>query len=347
MKYALEVNYMPSSENTRRYSYSFMGKEVVVYLGCGYARIEAERKTEYTFRKIATGKAIIFSDAIKKTMLLHYLVYSKALPMQQFSIWKGKRKKAYSSGDPDFSMVYSLGGNKLEPAFPNVWQDEETLFTILSTKKENQDSRFCSLVAIICAKSTCYEAERFIHLWMAFNGMYGFFSNLVKQSHNKKGKKLNIREGERLKWFLNANNLGNEHINRTNSNKIGTQITQLLKNYPIDSINWNYLSNHPTGIQLSNKIISTIEQIIERKYETTAYGYLLVDYAYYFRCNLIHASRPLPLFCYSNEHELKCLRMVNRLLEGYIEDNLCLWFKSSYIDDDLEPLANTISSNNS
>lgn len=334
MKYVLEINSASKSiERMKKYIYTYFEKCIVVYLDNEFARIEVNRETKYNFDEIASGKALIFSDAIKKAMLLHYLIYSRALHLSQLSIWRGTRKKEYFPGDAGFSVVYSLAGDNLWPCFPDAWQDDETLSVILSTKKNDQDSRFCSLVALICAKSTNYESERFIHLWMGFNGMYTYFSNLVQSKHKQ--------ERIQLEWFLNAHNWGKEHINRKYANEIGINITKILLNYSSDEIDWYYLNNDPRGIELSREIVSTVESIIKHKYETSAYGYLLVDYGYYFRCNLIHANKPLPLFCYSSEDELKCLHIVNHLLEEYIENNLCLWFKKSYLDDRLKPLAST------
>lgn len=338
MKYVVEINgVIDSLKDFERYHYTYVGKEVVIYLSNGVARIEATRKTTYSYHKIVSGKAVVFADAIKKAMLLHYLLYSRKLTMNKLIIQRGKNKKEYLSHEPDFNAIYSLGAEELNPLFPIEWKDEETLLTIISTKKEDQDARFSALVALICAKSTEYEAERFIHLWMSFNGMYGYFSKLVKD----KGRP---QEKEQLRWILTAQTWGTEHLESKYSNRIGLQITKLLKQYKSEKINWKYLNYDPVGIQLGKDIIKAIEEILGKKYDTSAYGYLLVDYAYYFRCNLIHANKPLPLFSYANEHELKCLRMVNRLLEDYLENNLCLWFKSSYIDKEIKPLANKIAS---
>ena len=62
---------------------------------------------------------------------------------------------------------------------PSNFIEQKTVEGILSKTKTTYDSRIASLYALICSKSKHYEAERFIYLWMAFNGMYGYFFSFL------------------------------------------------------------------------------------------------------------------------------------------------------------------------
>ena len=49
---------------------------------------------------------------------------------------------------------------------------------------------------------------------------------------------------------------------------------------------------------------------------------LLTDFSYYLRCKLFHANRPVELFSFSDDLEIKVLRIVNGLLEEFLDANL-------------------------
>lgn len=339
MKYELSINQTPRSK-LDQYKFLYRQKEVTIYITDGYVRITAERKTKYTIPQIASGKVELFSQATKNAMLLHYLRYSKSLIVQQLCVQKGSKKIIFTQDSPDFSKIYTLGADQLSPPFLSKWDNNVVLEEIISYTKGTQDSRYSALIALICAKSTSYAAEKFIHLWMSFNGMYSYFSKLVANKCKK--KKERICEHEKLRQILISQEIGREHLCSNHITAIGFNTTKILKNFDTELIDREYLSNNPKGQELAKLLIEMIEGTLSRQYLTTAYGYLLVDYAYYFRCNLIHADKPLPLFCYESDHEIKCLQMVNRLLEEYITENLPLWFDPEYIRGTLIPLADTI-----
>ncbi len=60
------------------------------------------------------------------------------------------------------------------------------------------------------------------------------------------------------------------------------------------------------------------------------YASLLLYLSYKMRCKYFHAEKALPLICFVNEHPLPVLRVLNVILEDYLDENLHRWF-----DDDL------------
>ena len=54
----------------------------------------------------------------------------------------------------------------------------------------------------------------------------------------------------------------------------------------------------------------------------SAYGYLLTQLSYYFRCKIVHGSKPMLLFAYADDSELHCLQILNELLEKFIDEYL-------------------------
>ncbi len=333
IRYVIEIN--NSEQPYFEYHYSYMNKDVQLCVSENYVLISMVRGTNHSVKKIKSGRAIVLVDALKKAMLVHLILYSRPLQIDTFTVTKNKMRIDI---DPAcvLRQTVSIVNGDLSPANVYAWKNKDVIETILNTKVADSDSRMAALYAYLCAKSKCYEYERFVNLWIAFNGMYGYMSKLVvKEQHISK----RVFEADQLKYMLSATTCGDDHVPRNDSGKIGTAITKLLRTVDVDTITKKSVA---AGTDLSDKILNEINSILGRTYGTSAYGYLLVDYAYYFRCNLIHANKPLPLFANSRDHEIKCLRLVNRFLEEYINNNLCLWFNDTYVTSNLIPIAQTI-----
>ena len=85
-------------------------------------------------------------------------------------------------------------------------------------------------------------------------------------------------------------------------------------------------------MELAAKIEETLKKPDSNaKFDITAYGYLLMQFSYYIRCNVIHADKPLALFSYKNDEEMIYLQVVNSLLDEFIGENLHRWFDKKYI----------------
>ena len=72
-------------------------------------------------------------------------------------------------------------------------------------------------------------------------------------------------------------------------------------------------------------------------YKITAYWYLLTQLSYYYRCNLFHGDKPIPLFSYADDIDLKCLRIINDLLESCLDQYLYQWFDPAYLNSEIMP----------
>ena len=68
---------------------------------------------------------------------------------------------------------------------------------------------------------------------------------------------------------------------------------------------------------------------------------MLVWLPYQLRCKYFHAENALPMFCFSEEHPLSTLRVVNKLLEQYLDANLPQWFGDENLNNCLLPTIRT------
>ena len=76
-------------------------------------------------------------------------------------------------------------------------------------------------------------------------------------------------------------------------------------------------------------------------YDLTALGYVLTQLTYYYRCNLFHASKPMALISFADENRLVILRILNNLLEEFLDENLPKWFDDNYIENNVKPFVRT------
>ena len=82
--------------------------------------------------------------------------------------------------------IFSLIANKLARPLSIGWDNNKIITAMLNTVKSNYDSRTASLFALLNAKNKIYETEKFIYLWMSFNGMYNYFFKKVAEEQNDK-----------------------------------------------------------------------------------------------------------------------------------------------------------------
>ena len=64
----------------------------------------------------------------------------------------------------------------------------------------------------------------------------------------------------------------------------------------------------------------------------TLHGYLLFCLPYYFRCELLHGSKPLPLFVYGTDERVWCLPLLSDLIERFLDENLWRAFDTDELD---------------
>ena len=357
------------------FSFNFMKKPVQMKFSENHATIILERTTKYKPEDIANGKYAVFSEAIKKILLVHILLYSKCIDITTVSVMVRDNISVFNNKDSGIKPISSLIHKELDPKFKEQWKEKALIETIIDTNKTEEDTRMSALFAFILSRNRKSVIERFVDLWISFNGMYSYFSSLFVDNTRK--------EAEQLKRFIIQTGEGDTKIDSALTDRIARRITDHLKEYEIDLITYDWL-NTEEGKLFSNKIVNQIiaevseiekkynehiselksnqktvdkeqKDIMQRKinsynqkiknlkpyktYNSSAYIYFLVEYAYYFRCKYIHANEVLPLFTYDNEHIIRCISLVNRLLDNYIDNNLYKWFSTRYVNEKLKPLA--------
>ena len=254
-------------------------------------------------------------DAIKKAMLLHLILYSKNIEIKNIELKIDEI--SINITKEDIVPIYSLINGSLVRKMNNNWSNIE-LSKVLSYTKTSSDSIIASLYALIMSKSKSNETERFIYLWMSFNGMYNYIDKLNNPNKDR-------ADGRGLEMLAKVFKLGSKGIGRDNRAKIFGKVVRVLENYPNVVITEESHKN-------KRDLVRSIEKILlDNNCEISVYGYFLIYFSYYLRCNVIHANIPLSLFSYDDEVELRRLRIANGLLEEFLDSNLNKCFSDNYV----------------
>ena len=190
---------------------------------------------------------------------------------------------------------------------------------------------FSSLWALVLAKSKDNVAERFVNLWMALNGVYGFLANAVWVLSAESSK--NHGESSCIDCFaiwldkgLSEEEKFLQLLPRDDNNKVLTQYVRSSK--------------EPHGMEsLDGRVIDSWASVMEGKGDKPVSGnrprctplaYLMLGIGYGFRCSYVHANKPLPVLCFDSS-KIECLREVNKAIEDYLDEYIWLWFDPSYV----------------
>lgn len=331
-RHILSVNF-ENIENIEKHSYIYnfgRTKNIEIIVSKEYFSIRADLYKQYDKKEMLSKNQYLFPDAIKKAMLLHLILYSQNIHIHNLTVQIDDIIEIVTIEKEQTPFVFSMVTDCLIHPFQVAWKKEE-IETLLSQTKSNSDSRISSLFSLICSKSKEYETERFIYLWMSFNGMYHYFSSILSSVMERKIK----RESKQLQYIRLLYEWGNGlgENNEKEKHRMAHQLDALIKQTE-QSITFETLTDEKSVIVKEIKKI-LINPDDAKPYDIKAIGYFITQYAYYYRCNLFHAQRPVALFSFLDEQEVVCLKAINDVLEGFIEENLHQWFNQNYIRKNL------------
>lgn len=313
-RYVIRIN--TNSGKCMQYAYAFgRTKNIRLKIWEKSAEIRADTAKIYSPEDILSPESFLFADAIRKALLLQMLLYSNSMEIRKISVFVNGKAEPFTYGKDQHAPVYSLISGKLLRPVSEGWKNDSVIQTILSIPKSRYDGRTAALFAYLLSKSKNYESERFLHLWMAFNGMYGHISSIS-------GEKDLTKESKQIGYLLRYYGLGKESLISKDNNSIGQEVSKILRHSDIEAfIREPLRKNIP--VDLADAIQNTLNKSqTVASYDISVYGYLLTQFSYYFRCSIIHADKPLDLISYRNDHNLNCLRIINGLLEEFLDEHL-------------------------
>lgn len=305
--------------------------EVEIWLEKDSARILIDKKPSFhPYETILNGSETILSSALRKLKMLHLFYYGQILEFKHLHIschTSLSKKERYSESilydannhEPLYSLI---GTQKLQPVFSAEWRSPEFIDNFLNTRLLITERRWAAIAAYACAKSKCFESERLLYNWMAFNALYGYTGKLaneilaekqpISKLGNHKSKDPNDRESiEFFYWMETKSYCG---IDEKTRNQMGDDISK--KWIQPDTNVEVFLS------ELSDSKSPFCTEFKKEYPNIAPFSFMLFQFSYYMRCNLFHANKTIPLLSYENSSYLKCLAISNKLLEDYLEQHL-------------------------
>lgn len=329
-KHTLVVNKL--SNNAIKYTYDFGAtKGIEIRISKTGFSISVDLNKMYDKNEMVSGNSYLFPDAIKKAMLLYLLKHSKSIDIKNFTVKIDDIEEFIPITNN--KLVFSLVDSNLVRTLPSSFYSEDIIKYVLNTTKSKYDKRTASLFAFIYSKSKIFETEKFIYLWTAFNGMYSWLSEYIAKANNVDRYRKEYKQIIGIQKYLE---IGSETIKDSDKSIIAHKVISILTDECIDTVEQDNIS------VIQDKINDVLKKQDGSQYDLSAYGYLLTQLTYYFRCKIVHGSKPIILFTFSDEAEVHCLQILNRLLEDFIESNLPSWFSNDYINHILIPKTNLI-----
>ena len=292
-------------------------------MSSGGFSIKVEMGRLYTISEILQSGTYLFADAIKKAFLIYLLKYSNSLKVNSIKVRIDDNEEHIECEKRRNPVLFSLINGNLVREVPISFSGEAVIHRLLNTPKSKYDSLISALFALLCSKSKAFESERFIFLWPAFNGIYNYYSDTVSEANNTQKYTSEDKKILRIQRFLG---IGNETINDSDKKMKAENVGSILLDYCVQNINHESLMS----TELDNRIKRQLYKQDGGRYNLSSYGYLLTQLSYYYRCKIIHANRPIVLFAYPDEKELHILRIINNILEEFIDETLPKWLDDEY-----------------
>ena len=277
----------------------------------------------------------LFRDAIKKAVVIQLIKYGFYTDDDLYVDIDGKVTCLYCGKDyASKKLIYSLCGRNLQRPMTQPWTDD-SLQRILASTKSKANRLDAALDALLIAKSKYYETERFLYLWMAMNGLYGFVAELALE-YMRSGKERDWikKEFGEIKFF--AMILGYPYRGRFNGTEDDTVKELELLLTGIGSNGVEDFINAAKNNDENNRFVEGIHNVFEKAGVESGkmhpYAAMLLFMSYKVRCKYFHAEKAVPLICFEEEHPLPVLRVLNRVMEDFLDDNLNKWFDSGVLN---------------
>ena len=267
-------------------------------------------RTRACYKESFTGSYLenLFKEGIKRSSLIYYLRYQRPLNIHSIIFSADNQQIDLTQS----LILYSLIDQKPIRSIGDCWKDPLILQKVLNYQKSKTalSREMAALYAYLYSKTKKNETERFSYLWMSMNGLYGAISPEIKNNDR-------VQMGR----MLSKVQLGSETLTKDNRDSPCRKMMIRLINEK-EPITRAYIESKSYN-SFSEFIASALPTDNNGKsYDLTPYGFLITDFPYYLRCKLFHANKPIELFSFIDDMELKSLRIANGLLEEFLDDNL-------------------------
>ena len=344
--YTITVNAVPEAGVTIDYKY----RSVLCTLSCspGTARLEYTMSTKKDISTPAFFEGDLVKDALRKMYLLHAMVCDSRLWIETITVTCGEESAVFDKASDGFPFLFSMLTAR-ELALPESWQEKPFLEAVLTPTKSatDNDARFACLYSFLNGVGKSYEIDRFTCYWTAMNAHYNYIYHQDK--HTQGG------DADCMRHLLQKLDCGQAISSRADRNEhYKTNFGMLkscLQGFSMEELEDIYQELYAMRLirgavparerghlyKHLHRCINAREYaererrnstapINETRSQISAWGFLLLDYAYYMRCKYFHGNKTTVLFSAVNDREICALRCLNVFLGNYLREAIPAMF---------------------
>ena len=353
--YSVTINRIPASREPIEYKF----RSTACTLTCAKdaAAVRFQMGTKKTFEDLISFRVDLVKDAMRKMYLLHAMRFDSRLRVRSVTVTIDGESKVYAQGYPGFPFLYSMLTAK-SLGLPERWRDMDFLTDVLTRPKSKTDNdhRYACLFSFLAGTGKVYEIEKFTCYWTALNAHYNYLmacckqrladkNGVAKYDDLPKSKKISGSDAVCIGALMRVLDRGeamSSQADRKNTFRTQYGATKsLLRFYNREELHALYeqLLEHrtdrhwvpdgPLGEHLKDCLVRP------RRENFSAWGFLLLDYAYYMRCNYLHGDKTTILFSAANDPELAAFRALNVFLGEYLKEAIPQMFREGWFTEEM------------
>ena len=314
-------------------------------------------------------------DALRKLHLYHIIRFGVPPKVDSITVSIDESETLFTRAHPDFPFLITMLGTS-ELQLPAAWQEEQFLNAVLNTTKSSalNDRRFVCLYAFLAGTGKDYEVDAFTCYWTAMNAQYDHLYSSYQRTAdlsflgtpaNKQKRGIFNAKSERttismLMRILDCGGIKTAQgfkdqyrdlvysFRHIPENQLDALYDQLYAHRSDAAyVPAEYLADpRELGCQLI-ALRSAITKPDPKKpgetktilgVSTSAYGCILLDFAYRMRCEYLHGSCTLPLFSTKEDSVVPAFRALNLFLERYLVDHIPDMFSPHWMDQEKQDI---------
>lgn len=350
-EYGYTVTLNGTPQKPVSYMYKYGGTDgIVLKVSRQKAEVSFHLTTKKDFADIISFRVKLMKDAMRKMHLLHALRFNSSISVKKITITIGDEEQVYTDSEQGFPFFFSMLNSK-NFGWEQGWSSDRWITVLSGTKTQtDNDYRFVALFSYLSGQSKRFEIDRFTCLWTAMNAHYNYIAQryedrlsrehgYVSKNEIKKKQRLLGNDAGSIGALLRILECGEKKPSRDQKDANIKDYSALKEHFQqlshteTESLYEDLYANRkeleycPAG-----KLGMHLKTCIAHA-KMSAYGYILLEYAYYLRCRYIHGGKATVLFASYQDIELSALRVVNYFLAQYLKLEIPAMFDPDYFTE--------------
>ena len=334
-RYTITVNGAPENGITIDYAYSRTACTLTCSPGC--ARLEFVMGTKKDIHTPDFFQNKLVKDGLRKIYLFHAMATDSRLWIEQITVTRNEESAVYGEETQDFPFLFSMLTAR-ELNLPESWRDADFLQSVLNRPKSetDNDARYACLFSFLAGIGKRYEIERFTCYWTAMNAHYNYVFSRTGTGKAGDAPCINhllqlLDAGRRISTREERNEKYKTNFGMMKSCLQGFRPEELEEIYrelydmrsargAVPERERGQLYSHLHRCINPAEYAAEHDPIDENRSNISAWGFLLMDYAYYMRCKYLHGNKATVLFSAANDPEISAFRCLNVFLGNYLRN---------------------------